>query len=113
MGKISKDTVKKKTALFLSDAYEQSGNILNLLGNKKFLEKAINDSKKQIDDLKHDLNENLIEKNKSDGYVVNEINASRKISDAANKAIEKAKTSVAKLDSMKTRILFLADSLTK
>jgi len=39
--KISKDTVKKKTAMFLSDAYQQSGNILNLLGNKKHLERAL------------------------------------------------------------------------
>jgi cell division septum initiation protein DivIVA len=111
MEKLSKDTVKKKTATFLTDAYEQSGNISNLLNNKKYLERAMKESGQRISDLKHDLNENLIEKNKSAEYIVHELNASGKICDVVNKAIERAKTSSAKLDSMKTRIIFIADSL--
>ena len=111
MGKLSKDTVKKKTALFLTDAYQLSENISNLLSNKKFMERAISESMQRISDLKHDLNENLIEKNKSDEYIVHEINASKKIYETVNKAIEKAKSSSGKLDSMKTQIAFFADSL--
>mgnify|MGYP001609428544 FL=1 len=88
--KISKDTVKKKTAMFLSDAYQQSGNILNLLDNKKHLERALSEGQQRINDLKHDLTEDLIEKNKSAEYIVNEINASQKLYEAVNKAIEKA-----------------------
>ncbi len=111
MTKISSDTVQKKTALFLAEAYDQVGSIINLLSNKKFLEKAMNDSRKQISDLKHDLAEDLIEKNKSGAYIVNEINASAKISDATNRAVQRAKEAVVKLDSLKTRIVSFADSL--
>ena len=111
MEKLSKDTVKKKTAQFLSDAYERSGNILNLLSNKKFLERAIAESRQRISDLKHDLDENLIEKNKSEEYIVHEFNSSGKIYETINKAIERAKSSSLKLDSMKTQIIFIADSL--
>ena len=111
MEKLSKDTVKKKTAQFLSDAYERSGNILNLLSNKKFLERAIVESKQRISDLKHDLNENLIEKNRSAEYIVHELNASGKINDMVSQVIERAKLSSVKLDSMKARIIFIADSL--
>ena len=109
--KLSKDTVKKKTAIFLSDSFEQLGNILNLLDNRKYLEKAINESKQRIRDLTHDLNEDLIEKNKSGEYVVNEMNASEKISNTVKRSVEKANTSCVKLDSMKSQIAFFADSL--
>ena len=111
MENFSKDTVKKKTAIFLSDAYEQLGNILNLLDNKKYLERTIMESQQRISDLKHDLTEDLIEKNKSAAYVVNEMNASQKIYEAVSKAIEKAKNSTTKLESLKTQISFIADSL--
>ena len=109
--KISKDTVKKKTAMFLSEAYSYTGNLQNLLENKKFMERALKDGEQRINDLKHDLTEDLIEKNKSAEYIVNELNATQKICDVVNKAIENAKSSSAKLDSMKTQIIFLADSL--
>jgi len=56
---ISKGTVKKKTAIFLSDAYEQSGNIQNLLDNKKYLEQSISECQQRIRDLKHDLTKPL------------------------------------------------------
>ena len=109
--KLAKDTVKKKMAMFLSDAYEQSANIRNLLGNKKYLERAVSEYMQRINDLKHDLSEDLIEKNKTAGYIVNEIDAAGKIFDAVNKSIEKAKTASTKLDSLKTEIIFLADSI--
>ena len=108
---ISKDTVTKNTAIFLSAIYEQTGNIRNLLENKNDLKKAVKDSRERISNLKHDLTENLIEQNKSAGYIVNEINASQKVCETADKAIEKAKAAAIKLDSMKTRIEFIADSL--
>lgn len=108
---LSKDTVKKITALLLSVAYEQSGNIHNLLANKKNLERAIAESKQRIKGLKHDLAENLIEKNKSAEYIVNELNSAAKICDTVNRSIEKTKSSEIKLDSMKTQITFLVDSL--
>ena len=98
-------------AIFLSGACEQSGNILNLLDNQKYLERAIKESIQRITDLKHDLTEDLIEKNKSAEYIANEVNASEKISNAVSKAIERAKTSSIKLDSIKTQIVFLSDSL--
>ncbi|MBI3503088.1 MAG: hypothetical protein HY063_14980 [Bacteroidetes bacterium] len=109
--KLAKDTINKKTAMFLSDASECSGNILNLLDNKKYLERAIKESEHRISDLKHDLKEDLIEKNKSQEYIVNEMNAAGKISNVIQRTIEKAKIASAKLDSMKTQITFLADSL--
>ena len=111
--KISKDTVKKKTAMFLSEAYSYTGNLQNLLDNKKFMERALKDGEQRISDLKHDLTEDLIEKNKSAEYIVNELNVTQKICDVVNKSIENAKSSSAKLDSMKTQIIFLADSLSK
>jgi len=111
MEKLSRDTVKKRTAVFISDAYEQSGNVLNLLSNKKFFERAISESRQRISDLKHDLNENLIEKNRSAEYIVHELNASGKINDMVSQVIERAKLSSVKLDSMKARIIFIADSL--
>ena len=109
--KISKDTVKKKTAMFLSEAYSHTGNLHNLLENKKFMERALKDGEQRISDLKHDLTEDLIEKNKSTEYIVNELSASQKIYDVVNKAIKNAKSSSSKLDSMKTQIIFLADSV--
>jgi hypothetical protein len=109
--KLSKDTVKKKTAMLLSIAYEQSGNMHNLLENRKYLERAVTESKQRISDLKHDLAENLIDKNKAMEYIVNELKSTEKICDAVNKSIEKAKMSATKLDSLKTEITFLADSL--
>ncbi|MBI4947839.1 MAG: hypothetical protein HY840_15725 [Bacteroidetes bacterium] len=112
MEKISKDTVKKKTAMFLTSAYKQSENIINLLNNKNFIERAIHESQQRINDLKHDLNANLIEKNKSAKYLVHELNASGKIYDLATNSLEKAQSASAKLDSMQTKITFLADSLT-
>jgi len=57
------------------------------------------------------LTEDLIEKNKSAEYIVNEINASQKIYEAVNKAIENAKMASLKLDSLKTQIIALADSI--
>lgn len=109
--KISKDTVKKNTAVFLSDTYEQTGNLQNLLDNKKFFERALREGRQRINDLKHDLTEDLIEKNKSAVYVINEITASQKITAAVNRVIEKAKTAAAKLDSLKTEIVQIADSV--
>ena len=97
----------------MSEAYEQQGNLSNLLDNKKYFSKAIAEGQQRINDLKHDLAADLIEKNKSAEYIVNELNASLKICDVVNKAIENAKSSSAKLDSMKTQIIFLADSLSK
>lgn len=99
--------------MFLSDAYQQSGNILNLLDNKKHLERVISEGQQRINDLKHDLTEDLIEKNKSAEYIVNEMNVSRKIYEAVSQAIEKAKSSATKLDSLKTQIIALADSLNR
>ncbi len=109
--KVSKDTVKKKLAILLSDAYEHTGNLQNILENKKFLQRALTEGRQRINDLKHDLAADLIEKNKSLEYVVNEIESSRKLSEAANKTVEKAKTAMLKLDSLKTKITALADSL--
>ena len=68
-------------------------------------------NRQRMNDLKHDLSEGLIEKNKSLEYVVNELNASHKISEVVNKAAQDAKTSSVKLDSMKTVIKALVDSL--
>ncbi len=108
---IAKDTLQKNTALFLSDASEHMSNLQNMLENKRFFEKAMTEGEQRIRDLKHDLEADLHEKNKSMEYVVNEINASQKLSEAVNKTIEKARSSATKLDSMKTRIEFLSDSL--
>ena len=109
--RISGDTVKKITAQFLSYACEQEGNLANLIENKRYFARAIAEGRQRISDLKHDLTEDLIEKNKSAGYIVNELNASQKICETMNQSIEKAKSAAAKLDSMKTRIIFIADSL--
>jgi len=56
-------------------------------------------------------NENLIEKNKVAEYIVNEMNASHKIYETVNKAIANAKSSVKKLDSLKTELTHITDSL--
>jgi hypothetical protein len=111
--KISKDTVKKKTALLLSAAYEQAEHIHTLLENKKYFERAIRESRQRLNDLEHDLAANLIDKNQSQKYIANEMNAFQKICNAVNQAL--AKTTIAKdtLDSFHTGILFLKDSLTK
>ena len=109
--KLSGDTVKKITAQFLSEAYEQEGYLANMMDNKKFLARAIEEGRKRMLGLKHDLGEDLIEKNKAAIYIVTELGSSEKICDAMNGAIEKAKSATARLDSMKTRVIFLADSL--
>lgn len=109
--KLSGDTVNKRTALLVTLAYEQAGSIHNLLENKIYLERAMSESKQRLGDLKHDLAENLIETNKAGEYIVNEINSTGKICDAVNRSIEKAKSASSKLDSLKTQITFLADSL--
>jgi hypothetical protein len=111
--KLAEDTVNKKTALLLSNAYKQLGSILNLLNNKKYLEQFIRETKQRIHNLKHDLSENLIEKNKAQEYVVNEMNEAQKIHHLITTSVEKAKVSAAKLDSLKTEINFLADSLSE
>ena len=109
--KIASDTLEKKVVLLLSEGYEHAGNLMNLLDNKKYLARAIGEGEQRIGDLKHDLAEDLIEKNKAGEYVVNEMKASLRISEIVNKAIENAKTSERKLDSLKTEITHLADSL--
>lgn len=111
--RIAKDTVNKNTALFLSIAYEQTGNLQNLLENNKFLERALGEGQQRINDLKHDLAEDLIDKNKSQEYIVNELNASQKISETVHKTVGNAKMAQSKLDSLKTQIIFWADSLSK
>ena len=98
--------------MLLSEAYRHSGNIRILLNNTKCLINAIDETKQRISNLKHDLNKNLIEKNKSAKYVVKEISASEKIYATAADIIEKTKSSVIKMDSLKTQIIALADSLT-
>ena len=110
--KITKDTLNKSAALFLSDAFEQTGNVRNVLDNRLFLERAIREGQQRISDLKHDLEADLIDKNKSAEYIVNEVNASKKVFEMVNRTIANAKTSAARLDSMKTEITHLADSLT-
>ena len=109
--KLLKDTVNKKTAVLLSISYEETANIQNLLANKKNLTRIITESKQRINNLKHDLKDNLIEENKSNEYVINEINSTGKISYTVNKAIKKAHISFNKLDSLKTELTFLEDSL--
>ena len=109
--KLSKDTVKKKTATLLASTYEQTGNLQNLLDNKKYILRAINEARQRISNLEHDLKEDLIEKNKSTEYVTDEINTSEKIIQVAGNTFEKAKCSVLKLDSLKTPIISLSDSL--
>ena len=109
--KIASDTLEKNIALILSEGYEHTGNLINLLDNKKYLARAIGEGEKRISDLKHDLAEDLIEKNKAGEYVVNEMNASLRISELVNKTIESAKTSMIKFDSLKIEITHLADSL--
>ena len=110
--KLSGDTVRKKAALLLSDAYEQEGNLSNLLENNKYLHRAVMEGMQRISDLKHDLAEDVVEKNKAAEYIVNELNASQKVCEIINNTIAKAKKSSIKLDSLKTKIIFLADSLT-
>ena len=109
--KIAKDTLKKNTVSFLSNAFEHTGNLQNLLDNKKFWERALKESAQKIDDLKHDLKEDLIENNKSQEYIANEINTSKKICETVGRTINKAKSSVVQLDSMKTALIHLSDSL--
>lgn len=109
--KLSKDTVAKKTALFLSTAYEQTAHIRNLLTNKTFYIKAIRESRQRINNLRHDLKENLIEKNKSAAYIVNELNSAGKIHDAVQGCMENVKSASSRLDSLKTEIISFADSL--
>ncbi|MFH1004758.1 MAG: hypothetical protein V1781_04585 [Bacteroidota bacterium] len=111
MKKISGDTINKITIMFLSDAYQQSENIFNLLNNIQYLVSAISETKQRISNLKHDLNKNLIEKTKFSEYVVSEMNISKKIYDTVNNVVIKTKSSITKLDSLKAQITALADSL--
>lgn len=110
-GKISGDTIHKAMAMFLLSVYKHSGNILNFLQNKSYLQKAITESKRRISDLKHDLINNLIEQKKAVDYLINETNAASQISEMIKKSIATANSSAAKLDSMRTQIIYLSDSL--
>lgn len=110
---ISKDTIRKEMALFLSATYEEIGDMQNLLENKKYLERALDETRQRISDLQHDLKEGLVEKEKAAEYIAAEINTSEKLSGTITTAVNKAKTSFTKLDSLSDRLLFLADSLTK
>lgn len=105
------DTVQKNTAIFLSDVYECSGNICYVLDSSKWLEKIINESIQRVNNLKYDLAQNLIEKNNAKEYVAYELKAANKMSESIVRAIEKANVCCVKLDSMKTQIIFMADSL--
>lgn len=109
--KLAGDTVKKKMGVFLTDAFQQSGNIINLLDMSRELEKSITESKQRIKNLKHDLSKNLIENAQAEGYVVHEIAASRRIHQLVTNSVTQAKLSAIKLDSLKTKIIALADSL--
>lgn len=109
--KISGDTIHKKTAMFLLSVYEHSQNILNFLQNKSYLQQTITESKKRINNLKHDLTNNLIEKQKSFDYLLNETNTATKIHEMIKNLLASANASAAKLDSMRIQIIYLPDSL--
>ncbi|HET7819765.1 MAG TPA: hypothetical protein VFL70_10700 [Bacteroidia bacterium] len=109
--KIAHDTLNKTTAVVLNNAFEQTKNLENLFDNKKFLSRALSEGYKRIENLKHDLQNDLIEKKLSDEYIKNEINSSEKLNDLVTTSITKAKIAVIKLDSLKTGITSLADSL--
>lgn len=109
--KLAGDTVKKKMGIFLTDAFQQSGNIINLLDMSDYLKKSVTESEQRIKNLKHDLLKNLIEQDRVREYVEHEIVASKKIHGLVTNSVARAKLSAAKLDSLKTKIIALADSL--
>lgn len=109
--KIKHDTLDKPVAMFLSNAYDHSGNILNFLENRNHLQRAVLESKNRMSNLKHDLAEDLIEQNKSAAYIVSEISAAAKISDMIKSSVNNASVSSAKLDSMQSQIAQFADSI--
>ena len=104
------DTVEENTAIFLSDVYTCSGRIHYLLDSSNSLEGIISVSKRRISDLKHDLEQNVVENNNAKKYVAYELNVAQKTTESIVIAIEKAKLSSIKLDSMKTRIMEIAQN---
>jgi len=107
---LSGDTIKKDNALLLSKQVELSKNIQNLLNNKHSLELALHESIKQLSNLKQDLSFDLITKNNSQQFVVNEINESQRILSTIESAIKIANTSANQLDSIQKSAPTIADT---
>lgn len=106
------DTVNKETAVLLAELSGLKGILIGLKRYRENYIRAAEESLKRAGALQHDLIENLIEDdNKSREYIVHEAKALEKIIAGLKLIIEMNAVSVHKLDSLKTRITLISDSL--
>jgi hypothetical protein len=105
------DTLTSPNALLLSAAYAETKNAENLMDNQSFMLRALSESYHRMNDLKHDLQKNLIEEKKDIEYVTNEINASQKLEEYITTSIKKAKVASIQLDSIQPTMKQWADSI--
>ena len=111
--RIGTDTLKRSRALSVMNAFEQVTYLKNLIDNHAFMTRALSEERKQLLDLKHDLDADLIEKNKAGEYVVKELQATKKLTEAVDRMVSKAEKAVTALDTLNQQLDHLADSLSK
>lgn len=105
------DTVNKELAMFLYQLSDLKGSLDLADANGRYYSRSIDSSRKQIMNLKTDLNNGLIDKNKAEEYVVNEINTAKKIIEGMNNTTFQSREDFRKLDSLLPRIIMITDSL--
>ena len=105
------DTLRKSSAIFLSDCYETLRHLQGGLENRKYHLKALGESKVHLEALAHDLKENLLDKNKASEYVVTELKECGKLTSSALDIPKKMNASAAILDTLQSRIAAFADSI--
>ena len=108
---ILKDTINKKSALQLSTLYEQFENLQYFFDNQHYFIMAARENIHQIENLKYDLKENLVEPNKANEFIHNELSSSTKVTEIITEAIAKAKNASKKLDSLSIQHAFPFDSI--
>lgn len=109
--KLKADTILKTQALFLSDCYQTKDHLKQALENRKYFAEELEKNRQRIENLEHDLMENLLEENKAREYVVNELNALEELTGMASSAFSNMQVSAAALDSLQGKITAFADSL--
>ena len=77
--KYNGDTISKETALIIEN-YKGIGNVLTQFYNQsKKLEEEIGESEKQIADLRHDIEKNIVKEEKMEEYVEREKEALQEV----------------------------------
>ena len=106
-----RDTMTKAVAMFLSDYHAIKEPLEMLSRNYTELKRQVTYTSNQLKNLSHDLQHNLVEKEKITTYIETEMKEAERLIETANSLIDEAEEQFPKYDKLQPRVQHLVDSL--